>query len=144
MNIELRYLTGPRRGFQVHTRDEYLAFQARYLEQMRIKIPHFEGVPHATPSVLTVYINEGRLLVDCPCAGGVLVDAEWELACCTSCGAIYEANQLVFPSKADLLELDEHLGKRHTRNRNFDPRAGETMTGLKVTNMVASVTGGLQ
>lgn len=120
MMLTLKHLTGPRNGFAdkwtINTRQDYLDFQAHFLRLMRYPEPH-PGL-----AILTVYINEGRLLVDCPCGGGVLVDHELELACCTSCGAIYEADQLVFPTKYDLTRLDDELGKRQSKHRNFDPR----------------------
>lgn len=138
MDIKLDNILGPEGVLghlgHVRTAQEYLAVQSSYLQEQRLHGgPH--GAPHATNvnARMKVYVNEGRLLIDCVCQNGVVVDAWLELACCFHCGAIYRGAQLVFPSEQDLKELDTLLAKRPTQNRHFRPGV-ESLADLRREN----------
>lgn len=129
--MTLRHLLGPAHVFGhlaaggIQTPDAYLQVQARLCAP--------RAAPHDAPedTRLVVYVNEDRLLVDCACGNGVVVSAEWEMACCTWCGTIYRGAQLVLPE--DLEALDRLLGRRVTANRNFHPER-ETLLDIAEKN----------
>jgi hypothetical protein len=127
MNITLKHITGPKNGAglfkMIQTAEDY----ERLLHMNPLNQEVF--VSHNSPLTAVVYINHSRLLIDCNCGCGALVDAQWEMACCFECGAIYRSANLVFPSREDLLLLDGVLGMRHPNHRNYHPER-ETLASV--------------
>lgn len=121
MNIKLRHITGPHKGPMGIYRDIQTPEDLLNLLSLNpLKQEPF--VVHESPlRGLVAYVNESRLLVDCNCGSGVLIDAEWELGACFACGAIYRSASLVLPSLEDLQLLDRHLGTWHPAHRNYHP-----------------------
>ena len=134
--VTLKHISGPKNGptgvfRDIHTPQDYLGL----LSLNPLKQDPF--VAHVSPLTgHVVYVNEGRLLLDCNCGAGVLVDAEWQLGCCFSCGAIYEAGNMVLPD--DLTTLDTLLGTRHPSHRNFHPER-ETVQSVRDENTAKGV-----
>lgn len=79
--------------------------------------------PHeARPDVpLVAYVNDGRLLVDCSCGSGVVVDYDAKMALCFQCGARYAGRDLALPTVTEIRMWDEVLTSRPRSARNFHP-----------------------
>jgi hypothetical protein len=132
MNIKLTRITGPQNGFGhmkdiqgikdlLDLQDEYLAEQKQQTKSEAAKARC--GEPQVMPyAKLIAYVNESRLLVDCPCGSGVLVDAVNEIGCCLFCGAIYRNEQLGLPSQEELERVEESFEGVHPNKRHWDPR----------------------
>lgn len=125
MRVELKHITGPQAAFghmkDIHGVKDYLDLQEAYMNRQRATIRGL-GEPFLSASKVESYVNESRLLVDCACGNGVIVDAVNEIACCLWCGAIYRNEMITMPSPSSLERLDRALGKKHTRERNWDRR----------------------
>ena len=79
---------------------------------------------------LVGYVNQGRWVADCAsCRGGVAGWPEHELGACLSCGRVW---RITYPENTPAIEA--LLGPRPLRNRNFDPRKGETVESLEEEN----------
>ena len=63
---------------------------------------HNRPAPAETDQPLVARVDFGRWLGDCPCGDAPVIDPEWSLACCLTCGAIYRA--IVMPDDAKAIE----------------------------------------
>lgn len=89
----------------------------------------------ATP--LTVYINEGRWLVDCPCGSGVIVTPEWgSTAWCfgEACGRVLTA--IAMPDDPNRIE-QIMLDRPDPRTRNMQP--DESISDLILENAAIGI-----
>jgi len=148
MNVDLKHTLGPQSyipaGKALESfHDEVIADVSAKMEQIaeqqkgvppvfgddKLPVEKREGDAIALAEPMAVYINHGRLLVDCAvCNAGVHVDVVDEVAPCFQCGTTWRTQHLAFP--ADLVAIDAVLGARRTDKRNFDPRRGETLQTL--------------
>lgn len=129
MNVKLEHITSHTKAFgylgRVDTAEGLLMIHRRQmLKQNKPTIPVAEGS-------FVVYVNSGRMVIDCLCQAGVIVDAVTEMGCCFDCGRVYTSSTLLFPKQDDLEEIDHEMGKKAAQHRNFDPRQGHTLVGLK-------------
>lgn len=118
--------TRPKRG--VVDEATYRQVQAEFLRKQGLT-PHVERTPVAA------YLNQDRLIIDCVCDNGVPVlrareRRDGNFAACVSCGAIYQSVDV----QADIDAVDETLRYRPERNRNWDPRRGETLEDVEREN----------
>jgi hypothetical protein len=123
---------GPSRaaGSGVSDESSYLAVQREHLR--RTEGPN----PVQVLDPILAFVDEDRLLIDSLCGNGVPVlkreggRADEHFAACVNCGRIYR--KVVVPE--DLDQGDAVLAKRPVRNRNWDPRRGETVADLVAEN----------
>ena len=62
------------------------------------------------------YINHGRWVVNCDCAGAGLTSRAWHVSCCFDCGAVY--TKITFPRNAKKIE-EALLARPLLKNRNW-------------------------
>jgi hypothetical protein len=80
------------------------------------------------------YVNQSRWVADCPACGGGM--ACWDrnpYACCLTCGRMYEVRWQLPAERAEVMRV---LAGRPIGNRNWDPRAGETVETLAIENVL--------
>lgn len=106
-----------RRGYhnlETESVDEIVDFWVRFLGNHR---PPKEIVD--TGLVVDAYINVGRWMADCECAGGMLVWDRNPTACCLSCGRRYGVRWQPPALRAEVIRT---LACRPRENMNWDPR----------------------
>ena len=86
--------------------------------------------PHVERVRATAYVNQDRVLIDCLCDNGVPVLLSARFAACISCGATYSNVEV----HRDIRQAAAVLDLRPERNRNWDPRRGETLDDLEREN----------
>lgn len=104
------------------TKEEFLQRHGEVIQRVKRGNPNnhelrVQSVPRNV--VCPVYFNEGRVLIDCACGSGVLVDLDWGIACCFECGKTYTADNLRVPS--NLAEIDTLLASLPMWDRNYKP-----------------------
>lgn len=109
----------------VKSADEY---QVKLLKQSQaLGIPIVED-----PATLVAYVNEGRLVADCPyCSGGIALSTDYETAACLDCCHVYST--VTWPEPEELRQIEAALLVRPLRNQNWTP--GETVDTLKAENI---------
>lgn len=85
-------------GIGVRTPEAYRSFQRRMLS--RLGRPE----PFVSDAEIHAYVSGGAWRVRCACGEAPPADPSWRLACCSGCGAVYEA--VVFPLDIDAIEAD--------------------------------------
>ena len=126
MKVELKNILGPSQviwatGIPIKDDKDYLVAQERYLSQQRRGGLKCFAHDADSNEKAVAYVNEGRLLIDCSCLNGVVVDVQAELACCFWCGKIWRGAQLVLPTQVDIEEIDLLFDKMATQDREFHP-----------------------
>lgn len=112
-------------GIGVRTPGEYRAMQVRYLRRSG----NTTG-PWLHVGAVHAHVGAGAWRVRCRCGEAPPADPEWQLACCSGCGAIYEC--VVFPD--DRLAIEAVLVKRPNHvHRNW--LRGETVATLTAENI---------
>ena len=84
---------------------------------------------HEVETVREAYINHGRWIVNCDCAGAGLTSRSWKVSCCFDCGAVY--TKIKFPLNATKIE-SALLIRPALVNRNW--MRGETLERLLSEN----------
>lgn len=121
-------LSRPALGRVLDTPAALLAFQAAVLAARRGPAPAESALP------LVARVDFGRWLGDCPCGDAPVIDPDWSLACCLSCGAIYRT--IVLPKGAADIET-ALLARPYPLNRFWFP--SETVADLQAENAAHAV-----
>lgn len=88
------------------------------------------------PHVLA-YINHGRWVINCvACHKGVLTRPDWNLACCSECGAIYEGT-ITFPQDPRIEQLLKLRPDRSTQSWDHLQTAEDLLRENKELGLVA-------
>ena len=119
-------LSRPCIGRIIDTPGKLLAFQALFLATTK-------QAPFDVSDVLVARIDAGRWLDDCVCGDAPVIDPEWSLACCFTCGRIYRHIQM--PQNAAAIEAT--LLQRPMQHRFWFPR--ETVQMLQAENVAHGV-----
>lgn len=113
----------------IDTPAKLLAYQAQLLAS--------QGKPEPYPATrpLVGRIDAGRWLGDCACGDAPVIDPEWGLACCLTCGAVYTTT-IVLPSNGAALEA-ALVARPAMATRFWVP--GETVADLQAENAARGV-----
>lgn len=112
----------------VTTEADYRARHAMMVKQHGRTVWEYVGPP------ILAYVNHARWLCACPnCDNAPAVSVDWRLALCFGCGAVIEGDQLVLPSAEAVEDLEDVLGERPERHRNWRP--GEQLEDLDRENV---------
>lgn len=77
----------------------FLRNREDYMLWLTIIVTTKKGKVWKSPEAVDAYINYGKWKAQCFwCKSYMLTRPDWNLACCTDCGAFYEDEQLRFPS----------------------------------------------
>ena len=96
-----------------------LRSRADYLLWHRIIVTQRQGQVWRSPEAVKVFVNFGKWVAKCYwCHEGMLTRPDWNLACCTECGAFYEDDKLIFPSDRRIVEA--LLARPSRANQHWD------------------------
>jgi hypothetical protein len=79
---------------------DYLAKHASYIARLNRHGARY--AVHEVTDRVPARIDANRWLVDCACGNCCATDAEWGIACCYACGAIYRS--VIFPAAKETIE----------------------------------------
>ena|SRR5687767_8540210 len=96
----------------LQTRDDYFLWLSMHVARRK-------GQAWKSTAAAKVYVNFGKWVADCHwCKKGMLTRPDWQLACCSECGAYYEGEQLIFPS--DPLVIQALLARPDRDTQHWD------------------------
>lgn len=121
-------LSRPSLGRVLDTPKALLEFQAAHLAA------HNRPAPAESLVAFVARVDFGRWLGDCTCGDAPVIDPEWSLACCFTCGTIYRT--IVMPAEAADIEA-ALLARAHPINRFWFPQ--ETVADLLAENAANAV-----
>jgi hypothetical protein len=89
---------GPGGDHLLKDRDDYILWH-------RMVVAGRKGQTWKSPEPTVVLVNHGKWQAQCHwCKKFMLTRPDWNLACCSECGAYYEDAQLVFPDDPLIVE----------------------------------------
>ena len=113
----------------VSSSDDYMREQYKSIGQKAHAFPHLNWrQPFVHSEVVPFKVSDGHWQVVCECGNHPAYDPEWELACCFTCGAIYEQEP-----PDDWEEIERVLLNRPKQN-NRHMLVGQTVEELKAEN----------
>jgi len=112
-------IQGPAEGHQHSGVKDVKSYKEVHLRQMKL----MEKIPHENDQPKEAYINHGRWVIDCDCAGAGLTSPDFNISCCFDCGTIY--TNIVFPEKIKeivqiLLRREKFFQRNWNKNESLE------------------------